>query len=89
MRGAPSCYGMGRFFIGRPKRRGKGKTDDGQGRPQAGWRPTQGGLAPVKGSDAAMRVLLAAAVQHDYRPFANGEQVLLFGGKTAMIKGDF
>ena len=36
-----------------------------------------------------MRVLLAAAVQHDYRPFANGEQVLLFGGKTAMIKGDF
>lgn len=53
------------------------------------WRPTQGGLAPVKGCDAAMRVLLAAAVQHDYRPFANGEQVLLFGGKTAMIKGDF
>ena len=44
---------------------------------------------PVKGSDAAMRVLLAAAVQHDYRLFANGEQVLLFGGKTAMIKGDF
>lgn len=57
-------------------------------RRQAG-RPTQGGLAPVKGSDAAMRVLLAAAVQHDYRPFVNGEQVLLFGGKTAMIKGDF
>lgn len=65
------------------------KTPHGQERPQAGWRPTQGGLAPVKGSDAAMRVLLAAAVQHDYRPFANGEQVLLFGGKTAMIKGDF
>lgn len=58
-------------------------------RRKAGGRPTQGGLAPVKGSDAAMRVLLAAAVQHDYRPFANGEQVLLFGGKTAMIKGDF
>jgi len=46
---------MGRFFIGRPKRRGKGKTDDGQGRPQAGWRPTQGGLAPVKGNAAQRR----------------------------------
>ena len=57
-------------------------------RRQAGAR-RKAGLAPVKGSDAAMRVLLAAAVQHDYRPFANGEQVLLFGGKTAMIKGDF
>ena len=60
-----------------------------QGRPAGRLAPDGIGLAPVKGSDAAMRVLLAAAVQHDYRPFANGEQVLLFGGKTAMIKGDF
>ena len=65
------------------------KTPTGPGTPAGRLMPGADGLMPVKGSDAAMRVLLAAAVQHDYRPFANGEQVLLFGGKTAMIKGDF
>lgn len=52
-----------RYFIGGRSlfifhRRGEGgakggeKNEGRQGSPQAGWRPTEGGLAPVKGNAA-------------------------------------